>query len=65
MWERLSAAILLERPVLNLPSNKICKVDDASRRLPQSAIDKLGLSDRAYNRILKIARTVTDLEKSA
>jgi hypothetical protein len=44
MWERLSAAILLERPVLNLLSNKICKVDDASRRLPESAIDKLGLS---------------------
>ena len=44
---------------------KHCKVDDASCRLLESAIDKLGLSVRAYNRILKIARTITDLEKSA
>jgi len=39
-----------------------CKIDDASCRLLESAIDKLGLSARAYNRILKIARTIADLE---
>ena len=44
---------------------KHCKVDDASCRLLESAIDKLGLSARAYNRILKIARTIADLEESA
>jgi magnesium chelatase family protein len=44
---------------------KNCNVDDASCRLLESAIDKLGLSARAYNRILKIARTIADLEKSA
>ncbi len=43
---------------------KHCQVDDASCRLLESAIDKLGLSARAYNRILKIARTIADLEKS-
>ena len=43
---------------------KHCAVDDASCRLLESAIDKLGLSARAYNRILKIARTIADLEKS-
>jgi magnesium chelatase family protein len=42
---------------------KHCSVDDASCRLLESAIDKLGLSARAYNRILKIARTIADLEK--
>ena len=41
-----------------------CKVDEASCRLLESAIDKLGLSARAYNRILKIARTIADLEQS-
>jgi magnesium chelatase family protein len=44
---------------------KHCRIDDASSRLLQSAIDKLGLSARAYNRILKIARTIGDLEGSA
>jgi magnesium chelatase family protein len=44
---------------------KHCSVDDTSCRLLESAIDKLGLSARAYNRILKISRTIADLEKSA
>jgi len=38
-----------------------CKIDDASRRLLEAAIDKLGLSARAFNRVLKIARTIADL----
>jgi len=38
-----------------------CGVDPDSRRLLETAVDKLGLSARAYNRILKIARTLTDL----
>jgi len=41
---------------------KYCRVDDASSHLLESAIDRLGLSARAYNRILKIARTIADLE---
>jgi magnesium chelatase family protein len=41
-----------------------CQVDTTSCRLLESAIDKLGLSARAYNRILKIARTISDLEQS-
>ena len=41
-----------------------CAVDPDSRRLLESAVDKLGLSARAYNRILKIARTLADLAGS-
>jgi magnesium chelatase family protein len=41
---------------------KYCVIDEDSSRLLESAIDKLGLSARAYNRILKIARTIADLE---
>lgn len=41
---------------------KYCGVDQDSQRLLEQAIDKLGLSARAYNRILKIARTIADLE---
>jgi len=39
-----------------------CKIDEASRGLLEAAIDKLGLSARAFNRVLKIARTIADLE---
>ena len=39
-----------------------CQIDMASRSLLESAIDKLGLSARAFNRVLKIARTIADLE---
>lgn len=41
---------------------KHCNIDDASCNILESAIDKLGLSARAYNRILKIARTIADLD---
>ena len=41
---------------------KHCRIDDDSAALLESAIDKLGLSARAYNRILKISRTIADLE---
>ena len=41
---------------------KHCQIDRASRNLLESAIDKLGLSARAFNRILKIAPTIADLQ---
>jgi magnesium chelatase family protein len=39
-----------------------CPLDDPSRQLLIQAIDKLGLSARAYHRILRVARTIADLE---
>jgi magnesium chelatase family protein len=41
---------------------KYCQIDDASQKLLEMAIDKFGLSARAYTRILKVARTIADLE---
>lgn len=38
-----------------------CWPDEHGRRLLQGAMDKLGLSARAYHRILKVARTIADL----
>ena len=39
-----------------------CKIDEESHMLLEMAIDKLGLSARAMNRILKVSRTIADLE---
>lgn len=41
---------------------KYCEPGDAGRALLKNAIDILGLSARAYDRILKVARTIADLE---
>lgn len=41
-----------------------CSLDPPSQLLMQQAVDRLGLSGRAYHRILKIARTIADLANS-
>jgi len=41
-----------------------CRLDRESAALMERAMDRFGLSARAYGRILKIARTVADLDKS-
>jgi magnesium chelatase family protein len=41
-----------------------CKVDESSQKILKNAMEKMGLSARAYDRILKVARTIADLEAS-
>jgi len=39
-----------------------CPIDEESHQLMEMAVEKLGLSARALDRILKVSRTIADLE---
>ena len=43
---------------------EFCQIDEESKNLLREVIDRLGFSARAYNRILKVSRTIADLEGS-
>lgn len=44
--------------------NEFCKLDEEATNLLRSAFDALGMSGRSYDRILKVARTIADLDGS-
>jgi magnesium chelatase family protein len=50
-----------------MPSNlvkEVCQINKAGITLLKTAMDRLGLSARAYDRILKVSRTIADLAES-
>jgi magnesium chelatase family protein len=46
----------------NQQINQYCRISQQDKMLLGEAIDRLGLSARAYHRILKVARTIADLD---
>jgi magnesium chelatase family protein len=44
--------------------NRFCQLNDAGKQLLKTAMEKLHLSARAYDRIIKVSRTIADLEGS-
>ncbi len=74
--ERVDAARLLQHERfrrMQIQSNaemtpkamrKFCELDAPSRRLLEQAMSRLALSARAYDRVLKVARTIADLAGS-
>jgi magnesium chelatase family protein len=44
---------------------KLCELDDAGERTLEMAVHRMGLSARAHDRLLKVARTIADLGGSA
>ena len=44
--------------------SKYCKLSNSSKKILETAFNTLGLSARAYSRILKVARTIADLDNS-
>ena len=71
MRQRIDAARVLQQARgfynANIPARlirKLCALDEAGERTLELAVRKMGLSARAHDRILKVGRTIADLDRS-
>ncbi len=59
-WEKIHCNAQMSSKTIR----EVCVLDQPSQTLLKTAMERLGLSARAYDRILKVARTIADLEES-
>ena len=59
-----AAGILCNADMRTADLREFCALDDASQKLMRAAMAQMHLSARAYHRILKLARTIADLDNS-
>jgi magnesium chelatase family protein len=62
--ERFGKMIHSSSQILPMVVKKFPKPDEGGHKLLETAINKFGLSARAYDRILKVGRIISDLEGS-
>ena len=60
--ERLKAKALFNAMMSSQMVKEVCQINEAGKTLLKTAMERLGLSARAYDRILKVSRTIADLE---
>lgn len=63
-FDKLGLPILCNAHIPPKAIKEICLLDNDAKELLRSAIQSLGLSARAHDRIVKVARTIADLERS-
>jgi len=61
---QLNRSHVCNAQLTNRQLEKLCPLKTDQKDLLEQAIDRFGLSSRAYHRILKVARTIADLESS-
>ena len=61
-YEKLNTPIHSNAQMGSYELQTFCQLDESSRTILKNAMNKLGLSARAYDRIIKVARTIADLD---
>ena len=61
-WERFGDDTHCNAVMTNRQIRELCPLHEDSRRMIEMAMEKLSLSARAYTKILKVARTIADLD---
>jgi magnesium chelatase family protein len=61
---RLDMPVMLNATLPSSALERLATLDDESRALIERAVTRLGLSARAFTKVLRVARTIADLEGS-